>query len=80
MMLMEIKEFEKIISTKGDYGLCPPPIEAQEGLNILIKHFLGKDWYVTLPISQEQLNTEAIYEILSKHPKKKSLKEMFNKD
>lgn len=54
-----------------DYGIFPPPTEAQEGLNILIKHFLGEDWYTANPISQEQVNTEAIYQILENHPKKK---------
>jgi len=72
---MDSEEFRKImleISDK-DYGMCPPPIDAQEGLNFLIKHFLGQDWYVTIPISQKQVNSEAIYQILEKYPKKKLL-------
>ena len=74
---MDLKEFEKIVSKNGDYGLCPPPIEAQEGLNVLIDYFLGEDWYVTMPVSQEQCNTEAIHSILSlyrtKHHAKKNI-------
>jgi len=54
-----------------DYGLCPPPIKAEKGLDILIRHFLGDDWYVVMPLSQEQVYTEAICAILEKTQKKK---------
>ena len=68
---MKPEEFLDIVYKKSniDYGLCPPPIKAEEGLDILIKHFLGKDWYVTMPLSTEQVYTEAIYQILEKHKK-----------
>ena len=73
---MKAEEFKKSALEKSDedYGLCPPPTNAQCGLHILIEHFLGKDWYVTMPISQEQVNTEAIYAILKKYPKRKWFK------
>jgi hypothetical protein len=53
-----------------DYGLCPPPIKAEKGLDILIKHFLGDNWYTSMPLSTEQVYTEAIYTIIEKHQKK----------
>ncbi len=62
-----------------DYGLCPPPVKADKGLDILIKHFLGDDWYVTMPISTEQVYTEAIYAILERHQKKTLLQRIFGK-
>jgi len=73
---MNSEKFRESILEKSekDYGLYPPPINAQEGLNILIEHLLGKDWYTTMPLCQKQVNTEAIYEILRKYPEKKSLK------
>lgn len=55
-----------------NYGIMPPPCDAQLGLNCLIVHLLGKDWY-SFSASNEQANTEAIYEILRRYPKKKSL-------
>ena len=59
------------------YGIMPPPTNAQHGLNILIEHFLGKDWYTTCSIHSEQVNTEAIYEILKKYPlNRKSYKQI----
>ena len=75
---MNAENFKQIMLNNADmnYGLCPPPIDAQYGLNILIEHFLGHNWYVTMPISQKQVNAEAIYEILRKYPEKKSLKDI----
>lgn len=54
-----------------DYGLCAPPTNAQDGLNTLMNHFLGEDWYTTCSMHNEQVNTEAIYEILKRYPKGK---------
>lgn len=70
---MIAQEFLDTIYAKADkdYGLFPPPTNAQFGLNILFKHFLGEDWYTTLSMNNEQVNTEAIFEILKKYPKKK---------
>lgn len=58
-----------------DYGIFIPPTKAQEGLHILIHHFLGDDWYTVNPISRDQVNTEAIYEILKRYPEHKTFKE-----
>ena len=68
---MTADEFEKFAyaNAKMDYGVCTPPISAEVGMDILIRHFLGDDWYSMLPISREQLYTEAIYEILRKNPR-----------
>ena len=70
------KKFREELLAKSDkdYGICPPPIEAQEGLNVLIKHFLGEDWYVMMSISQEQVNAEAIYQILKEYRGGKQMK------
>lgn len=70
---MDAEKFKQIVldNADKDYGVCLPPTDAQYGLNILINHFLGEDWYVVMPISQEQVNTEAIYEILKKYPRRK---------
>lgn len=73
---MTTKEFEdfleKDIMTEEDKkNIFAPPIEPQIALNILIEHFLGEDWYTSNPVGLKQVNTEAVYEILSKYPKKK---------
>lgn len=66
----DIKDRDEIIRenifklTNGkDYGICPPPMDAQVALNELCRHFLGDDWYTVMPMSQEQVNTEVVYEI-----------------
>lgn len=66
---MKPEEFAEFVNKSGDYGLCPPPITAEKGLDILIDHFLGKDWYVVMSVSKEQAYTEAIYEILKRNKK-----------
>jgi len=52
-----------------DCGLFHPPTSAQKAVNVLIEHFLGKDWYTVNPVNQEQVNTEAVIQILKKHRK-----------
>ena len=37
-------------------------------VNIIIEHFLGKNWYVCSSISNVQVNAEAMLEILDKYP------------
>lgn len=78
---MDAKEFKNFMleNSEKDYGLCAPPLDSQKALNILIEHFLGDDWYVVMPISQQQVNTEAVYEILRKFPKKKSIIKFFKR-
>lgn len=46
-----------------DYGICPPPMDAQTALNEISKHLLGENWCVNIPISQEQVNTEIVFAI-----------------
>lgn len=65
--------YENDENGKEYYGIMPPPTNAQHGLNILIEHFLGKDWYTTCSMHNEQVNTEAIYQILKKYPQKKGI-------
>lgn len=65
---------EKEIMTEEDKkSIFSPPLEPQIALNILIEHFLGKDWYTPNPIGVKQVNTEAVYEILSRYPRKRGL-------
>lgn len=68
-MFMTKKKEEKIrnrilnLTDKKDYGLCPPPMDAQVAVNELAKHFLGDDWYSVMPISNLQINTEIVMKI-----------------
>lgn len=65
---------EKEIMTEEDKeNIFAPPLEPQIALNILIEHFLGKEWYTPNPIGVKKVNTEAVYEILSRYPKKRGL-------
>lgn len=73
---MTTKEFEdflekEIMTEEDKKNIFSPPLEPQIALNILIEHFLGKDWYTPNPIGVKQVNTEAVYEILSRYPRRK---------
>ncbi len=50
-----------------DCGMCAPPLEPQKALEFLQEYLLGEGWYVTTPESTNQVNTEIVFEILSKH-------------
>lgn len=56
------------ICEKGDYGIFPPPMDAQTALNELCRYFLGDDWYTADAIHPEQVNTVIVAEI-EKHYK-----------
>ncbi len=72
---MESKKFMQTALDNNKNDLCPPSIKAQEALNILTQHFLGEDWYIVSPIHTEQVNVEAVYEILQKYPMWRDKKE-----
>ena len=55
-----------------DYGMCPPPMNAQVAVNELCRYFLGEDWYSLMPVCNEQINTEIVYEIERKFKKCKA--------
>ena len=74
---MTREEFLEIVheNTDVDCGILAPPTDPQLGLNCLIKHFLGDNWYVQYSCHQTQVNTEAICEILMKYPNGEQKKE-----
>lgn len=57
-----------------DCGMCSPPLDPQLGLDFLTHYLLGDDVTVSISQSKEQMNTVAVYYILSKYSKQ------FNKD
>lgn len=63
----------------GDYGMCPPPTDAQTALNTLIEHFLGEGWCVTMPLGVKQVNTQAVCEILAAYPESVPLRKRLAK-
>lgn len=72
---MTAQEFFEMQCRKANWQdeIMAPPTEAQEGLDILIKHFLGEDWYC-ISTNNSQGSTEAIYEILQKYQQKGIIK------
>lgn len=57
------------LTDKKDYGIFPPPMEAQTAVNELCRYLLGDDWYSVNPLGAEQINTEIVYEIECRYKK-----------
>ena len=77
MIDYKIKTFtEWLMENKESDDMCPPPLDPQLALDFLTKYLLGDDWYVSMPISTTQCNTEIVSAILQKYSKefKKELK------
>lgn len=77
---MTTKEFNDILVQKkialhDEENIYPPPTSDFDGLQILISHFLGDEWYVVDPLSNGQVNSIAIMEILAKYPNGEQKKE-----
>ena len=55
------------LTDKEDYGIFNSCMDAQTALNELKRYFLGENWCVVDPISQDQINAQIVYEIELKH-------------
>ena len=53
-----------------DCGIMSPPMEDKKALEFLTDYLLGENWYVADTISQKQVNTNRVHEILWKYSKK----------
>lgn len=60
------KKLFEILSDEK-YGICPAPMSAAVALQILTDYLLGEDFYISMPLSQEQANTEIVERILKKY-------------
>lgn len=59
----------------SEEDLCDPPTEPREGIHILIDELLGENWYVAMPENDNQVITQAIYQIIRHYvdaPKRKA--------
>jgi hypothetical protein len=56
------------LAEPGEYGIFPPPMKAQVAVDELCRFFLGDDYW-TIVNSNEQANTEIVYEIETKYKK-----------
>lgn len=66
--------YEKFIKSKEndpETNIFYKPTEPQEGLDFLRELLLGKDWCVTNPLSNLQVNTYLIIDIATKYIKNK---------
>lgn len=62
------KKLFEILSDEK-YGLCPAPMSAEDAIQILTDYLLGEDFYIVMPLSPQQANTEIVAAILEKHSK-----------
>lgn len=48
-------------------NIFPKPTDYSEAVDILVEHFLGKDWYCTGSIHAGQVTTEEVGEIITRY-------------
>lgn len=61
---------EKYKNREDKNNMCGVGISDSDFRHFIINYLLGDDWYVTDPISQEQVNEIALCEILKKYSKR----------
>lgn len=66
---MKNQKITDFLESSADYGIFCPPMEAQTAVDFLQRYLLGENWYTVNPISQKQINTEIVHEILLKYSK-----------
>lgn len=59
-------EFFNILEDDS-YGICCAPTDPQLAVEVLCDYLLGEDWYVNMPMSQDQINTCIVDSILNKY-------------
>lgn len=55
------------LTNQKDYGMYPPPMDAQVAIDELARYLLGNDWHIVMPIGAKQANTQIVYEIERKY-------------
>ena len=63
------KRFFEILSDDS-YGICPAPTDEKLALQVLVDYLLGEDWFVVMPLANDQITTCAVHEILNKYSRK----------
>ena len=61
------KLFERL--SDDTFGMCPAPMSADLALQILTEYLLGEEFYIVVPVPQEQANTIIVETILRKYSK-----------
>lgn len=68
--ILEIQNRILSLTDGKDYGIFPPPLDAQVALNELARYFLGDDIEWVSPISNAQANTEIVMKIEMRYKSK----------
>jgi len=66
---MSPRELARLKTEKDN--IFPKPTSDSEAWEIVRKHILGEDWYSVNPIHKDQINTEALMDILIRIPSAK---------
>ena len=70
----QIRERLLKLCKNGDYGICPPPMDANVAINELRDFFLGKDSNSILADGNKNYFSEIVYQIKSRCKSQKTIK------
>ena len=62
-------EWLKLENAKDPDNILPPELDFEKAIYFLKNYLLGEDWYVVCPMSQNQINTVILDNILYKYCK-----------
>lgn len=53
-----------------NYGIFNSPMSDKECIQLITNYLLGENWYVTSPVSHDQVNTERVFQILNRYSRR----------
>lgn len=58
------------LNARNNFGIFYPPMKAEEFVEFIKDYLLNENWYTVNPVSNEQVYTEILIDVLDRYSKK----------
>ena len=58
------------LNVRNNFGIFYPPMKAEEFIEFIKDYLLNENWYTVNPVSNEQVYTEILIDVLDRYSKK----------
>lgn len=58
------------LNARNNFGICYPPMKAEEFVEFIKDYLLNENWYTVNPVSNEQVYTSILIDVLDRYSKK----------